>query len=481
MKYSFSLIDWIVVAAYFALILYIGFITARKKSAKEGSSKEEFLLAGRRITLPIFVATLVATWYGNILGVGEFVYNNGILAWVCFGLPYYIAAAAFAFYAAKKIRALNVHTIPEQITQSYGKYAGWLSSLIILVITIPAAYVLMLGVIIQMFTGWELWICITAGTVLSMVFLFSGGFKADVLTNSAQFVLMYAGFGALIFFASQKLGSPMTLGARLPEAHLQFFGNASWQYVLAWFIISLQTFVDPSFHQRCAAAKSQKTAQRGILISIACWAVFDSLTLLSGLYAKAYFRISDPVMAFPVVGNAVLPVFWKGIFVVSLLATVMSTLDSYAFISAATIGNDILLPIRRLRKYTGRFTTQALTRFGLAITGLAGIIMAVALPSAVDLIYRTASIAVPPLIVPLLVSYSSKYIISKRNVIILMVLSALISAFWTLGSIAAGKNMDFPLKHIISSVEPMMPGIIISLVLGMFFIRKNIVHSEKSL
>jgi predicted transglutaminase-like protease len=88
---------------------------------------------------------------------------------------------------------------------------------------------------------------------------------------------------------------------------------------------------------------------------------------------------------------------------------------------------------------------------------------------------------VPPLLVPLLVSYNSKYTISKKNVIILMALSALISAFWTLGSVAAEKQIDFPMKEIISSVEPMMPGIIISLVLGLFFIRKNIVHSEKSL
>ena len=32
----------------------------------------DFLVAGRRLTLPGFVATLVASWYGGILGVGEY-------------------------------------------------------------------------------------------------------------------------------------------------------------------------------------------------------------------------------------------------------------------------------------------------------------------------------------------------------------------------------------------------------------------------
>ena len=48
------------------------------------------------------------------------------------------------------------------------------------------------------------------------------------------------------------------------------------------------------------------------------------------------------VAAFPVLGAQELPPGLFGIFLLAMLATVMSTVDSYAFIAAATFGNDIM-------------------------------------------------------------------------------------------------------------------------------------------
>ncbi len=469
---DFESIDWIVVVIYFVIILFIGFYIARKKEETGASTADEFLLAGRKVTLPLFVGTLVATWYGNILGVGEFVYTSGLVAWVCFGLPYYIAAAIFAIFIAKKIRTANVRTIPEQLASKYGNKAGWIASLIVLIITIPAAYILMLGVLIELFSGWALWVSIIAGAVISLVYIYTGGFRADILTNSAQFVMMYLGFGVLLYFCIVEYGMPGENYSLLPKDHLKFFGGFSWQVILSWYIISFATFIDPSFHQRCAAAKSPSTAQKGILISICCWMVFDTLTLFTGFYAKMFFQPESPVMAYPVLGNAVLPVFWKGLFVVALIAAVMSTLDSYSFISAATIGHDVIKPILKLKNKGADISTKALTRFGLVFTGVLGIVMAIALPSAVQLIYKTASIAVPGLLIPLLLSYSEKKYLSNRQLIGIMLSATILATIWTAGNIA-GKKIDFPFSTIFVNIEPMIPGILLSVILASIFFKKN--------
>lgn len=465
-----TLADIVVIAVYFAAILFIGFYIARRKEKLVAASYEDYLLAGRKVTLPLFVGTLVATWYGNILGVGEFVYSSGVVAWVCFGLPYYFAAAIFAFFIAGRIRNLEVRTIPEQLEGKYGRGAGIIGSVIILIITIPAAYILMLGVLLQIFTGWPLWISIVTGTVLSLAYIYTGGFKADILTNSAQFVFMYLGFGALFFFAVAEFGFPGELPNLLPADHQSFFGGFSWQVILAWWIISLQTFVDPSFHQRCAASKDPRTARNGILISICCWMVFDFLTLMAGLYAKAYFDMENPLMAFPEIGGALLPSFWKGLFVVALLSTVMSTLDSYAFLSAATIGNDILKPIIKMKGKTN-LSDRMLVRIGLLLTGVFGILMAVALPSAVQLIYKTASIAVPGLLAPLVISYSRKFYLEPGKSVVIMLVSASVAAIWTFAG-ALGHIAGLPEKTIFSEIEPMLPGIFVSLILAFAFIKK---------
>jgi SSS family solute:Na+ symporter len=468
---TLSLIDWIIVFAYFVIILYIGFVVSKKKEDKSNSTID-FLLAGRKVTLPLFIATLVATWYGNILGMGEFIYSSGVVAWVCFAFPYYIAAFLFAIFIAKKIRESGANSIPEQITMKFGVKAGWISSLIVLVITIPAAYVLMLGVMINLFSGWDLWISIIIGVVLSLAFLYSGGFRADVFTNTAQFVIMYFGFGVLLYFTVTQLGSFSEMSAKLPEHHKDFFGGLSWQYILSWYIISMQTFVDPGFHQRCAAAESPKTAKKGILISIIFWMIFDFLTLTTGLYAKAFFVIDNPLMAYPILGESLLPAVWKGLFVISLLATIMSTLDSYAFLSAVTIGNDILKPLKKYFKILKDLTTKQLIRIGLIITSIIAVIMAISLPSAVDLIYKTSSVAVPGLIIPLLVSFSKKFTLIPRNVIIIMLSSAGISVLWTILKMI---NLNLV---IIQSTEPMIPGILLSIFLSLFFVKSTKVNYE---
>jgi SSS family solute:Na+ symporter len=262
------------------------------------------------------------------------------------------------------------------------------------------------------------------------------------------------------------------MSAKLPEQHKNIFGGLSWQYILSWFIISFQTFVDPGFHQRCAAAQSPKTAQKGILISIGFWMIFDFLTLITGLYAKVFYSIDNPIMAYPVLAETVLPSVWKGFFVISLLATIMSTLDSYAFLSAATIGNDILEPLKKHFNIFRELSTKQLIRIGLIITSVLAILMAILLPSAVDLIYKTSSVAVPGLIIPLVISYNKKLNIQAGNVIIIMLLSASVYIIWTILKIF---NVNY---WLIQSIEPMILGIITSIFLSLFFVKSVRIKNE---
>ncbi|HRP01478.1 MAG TPA: sodium:solute symporter family protein [Candidatus Kapabacteria bacterium] len=450
-----GLIDIIVIAVYFLAMVIIGLYVSKKTS---GTKKDDFLLAGRKLSLPLFVASLVATWYGSILGVGEFVYNSGVVAWISFGLPYYIAAALFGGFLAGKIRDMGFSSIPEQLEYYYGRKAGIISAIIILLITIPSAYILMLGVIIQLFSGWELWISIIFGTILSLVYLFTGGFRADIYTNSAQFILMFVGFILLFIFSYHHFGFVDENLARLPSKHLSPLGGLSWQYVLSWYIIAFQTFVDPSFHQRCAAARSPKIARNGVFISILFWALFDFLTLSAGLYAKARLPEIEPMMAFPLLGELVLPPFVKGIFVVSMLATIMSTLNSYSFISGVTIGRDLL------HKYL-KGSEEFKIRIGLLISSIMAIILAISIPSAVDLIYKTSSIAIPGLIIPLTLTYfNSKLLNSKDSITILIstTIIALIFSIYKNDLIKVG--FDF---------EPMFPAIIFAGILSIILIYKN--------
>ncbi len=461
-----STADVAVIAFFCAAVLAAGF-SVKRRGQRDAVG---FLLAGRPLTLPLFVMTLVATWYGGILGVGEFSYRYGISTWVMQGAPYYLFAGLFAWFLAPRIRASNLLTLPDKLEESYGRKTALLGSVLTLVLMTPAPYLLMLGVLLQMLFGWGLAAGILVSAAVSVSYLFTGGFRADIRTDVVEFVFMFAGFGIILPWCVAGYGGIDFLRANLPPLHLTWHGGNDAQYVVAWFFIALWTFVDPSFHQRCYAAKDGRTARRGILVSVLFWFLFDLMTAATGLYARAILPgLDEPVMAYPMLAERVLPPVAKGLFFAGILATIMSTLNTTAFVSAQTIGRDIVM-----RLSPGwRLDTAAMhdggdgraafwTRVGLIAALALSIPMAMLIPSVIGLWYTVGTVTIPGLIVPVLTAYSKRWRLPARDAFRSMAGGWLTSTgWWVAGLLSAGLlNAGRPLF----GVEPIYPGLAVSLL-----------------
>ena len=439
------------------LILYVGLLIGFGfyRTKQSGKDPEDFLLAGRKLSLPGFVVTLVATWYGGILGIGENTYSYGIQTWFIFALPYYIFAILFAFLIAGRINETKFISIPDQFHGRFGKTAGVVSALYILFLASPAPYILSIGILLQFTTGLSFGLSLLMATGLSLSYIWIGGFKAVVRTDGLQFGFMFVGFLLLLIFSMKSSGPLSELV--LPVSHLNITGGASIQYIVVWFFIALWTFVDPGFYQRCAAAKSPQTAKKGILISIGFWFIFDMLTLSTGLYAKALLTAGDPLFAYPRLGAMVLPPLAYGIFITGLLATIMSTIDSLGLISAITFGRDILWRIQSptsTDKLKWNNESTIFVRKGLIITAFIALILAFSIPSVVKLWYGLGSILVPGLVLPFLISFKNNR--PKENILLMMVSPVLVSIFWIL----LGKLLNgYPF-----GLEPFYPGILTSVL-----------------
>jgi SSS family solute:Na+ symporter len=403
--------------------------------------------------------TLVSTWYGGILGVGEFSYRYGISNWVIQGVPYYIFAVVFAFLLAKRIRASNLITIPDKLHHEYDLNTALLGSVLTFILMTPAPYILMLAVLLQLVSGWSFVLCLLVGTVATTAYLLFGGFRSDVYTDVFEFMLMFAGFSVILPFAWMKFGGPEFIQSHVPPLHLTWNGGNSLQFVLVWFFIALWTLVDPSFHQRCYAAQSGKVAQQGILISILFWFVFDAMTATAGLYARAALPgLRQPVDAYPLLAEAVLPPVAKGLFYIGMLATIMSTLNTLAFVSATTIGRDIVWRIRGRRADS---SDTDFTRWGLVATAILSIVLALSIPSVIKLWYTIGTVIIPGLLVPLVTSYFEKWKAPARYAFFSMLLGWLTSSVWLLigWTQQIGGSEYYPW-----GIEPMYPGLLVSVL-----------------
>ncbi len=443
------ILEIIPVLVYLVAILFLGFWK------KKGSdSEEDFILGGRQLTLIPFIATLVTTWYGGILGVGEFTYLYGISNWIVFGVPYYIFAILFAFFFAPKIQATPYLSIPDQFYAHFGKTGGILSSIFTFFMVLPAPYVLMVGFLIHWISGWSLWICVIIGAFFSMIYVLTGGFRAVVRTDKLQFLLMFGGFIILFAVMVEKFGGMTFLQTHLPEIHLTWDGGNSPEYILVWFFIATWTFVDPGFHQRCYAAKSPKIARNGILISVVFWFVFDFLTTSTGLYARALLieQNISPTLSFPILGHQFLPPLLSGLFLTGLLATIMSTVDSFSLLSAITIGHDLFKKNRK--------STLADLRLGLIITAVVSIALAIAVPSVIEIWLLLGNVFIPPMLLPLVACYYPRINPGRPWVIANLTLSFAAAFGWLLISIAQSPALNE--LYFFQNMPPMYPGLLVS-------------------
>ena len=434
-----------------ALAVYAAALLAIGRSTRT-TARLDYLLAGRRLTTGPFVATLVATWYGGVLGVGEYSYRFGISNWLVMGVPYYLAALLFAFALAKRARSSAALSIPDQLRAVYGPVAGRVGALLVLLMAIPAAYVLMLGDLLGIYLGVPLVLAVVAGTAFTIVYVAAGGFRSVVSTNILQFVLMYLGFIVVLPVALHHAGGLGAVWAALPAANRSWDGGLGVQAVVVWYFIAMQTLVEPTFYQRCYAAETPAVARRGVLISVAFWVLFDFLTTFTGLTARALMpSLANPVLSYPELGRLVLPSAANALFAVGLFATVMSTAHSYLFLAAATIGHDVAPEL------AAKVDERRWTIAGLALTGAAAIALALALRSVVAIWHDVGSIVTSALLLPLALSHGpERFRFGARWAAPAIAATALVATGWIL----ARTDGRYPL-----GLEPIFPALAVSVVL----------------
>ena len=231
----------------------------------------------------------------------------------------------------------------------------------------------------------------------------------------------------------------------------------SLTFIIVWFLIALWTFADPGFHQRCYAAKSGNVAMKGILISIFFWALFDFLTTSTGLFSKAVLQnLENPVLAFPLFAEKVLPAGVKGIFYAALFATIISTQISFLFLSGTTIGRDFIF---RIKNDVNELNLKHYTIIGLIISGSLAILLAYFIPSVIEIWYTIGSLFIPGIILPVISAYYPKIRIEKKFILVEMISALAMSTTWLF------IRESFSSVKIINEIEPMLVGLILAFII----------------
>lgn len=443
------IIFFLITFSTFAFVLW-GNIKKKKFDSKEESFLD-IMLMGRKLTLPMFVATLVATWYGGIFGVSQIAFENGIFNFVSQGFFWYITYIIFAFFIIDKIKDYKAMTLPDLIGQMFGPKSNKMAAVMNVFNLIPIAYTISIGLLLKMLFGVSLPVGIILGVIFVLSYSLVGGFRSVVFSDIFQFFVMV--ISVFSVFAISYFTYGTTPFSNLPDSYFHPMGTFGFFETLVWGLIALSTLVDPNFYQRCFAADCFKTAKKGILVSTVIWIFFDLSLTFGAIYAKATIPEANSEYGYFLYSLQLLPVGLKGFFLAGICATVLSTLDSYIFLAGSTIAYD-LVP----EKLKGKI---AIHHMGILFVALISIALAMVFEGDIKNVWKTlGSISSSALLIPVIFGHLFKGKLTDNGFIFASSLGAIVTIYWRL----SGLKYDLGIDEIYPGMAAASIGILFTLI-----------------
>jgi SSS family solute:Na+ symporter len=399
---AISGIDLGIVALYVLMMLGVGYYVHRKSP-----SFEEYLIAGRGMTTPILVCTLASTYYGLdvLFGTSELAYNDGVVAFFGYSemsLGIYVFAA---FALSRRLRDAKFKSLPEILERYYGKSAGVLGALSSILYSVPALSLFALGRITEVIFGIDAQVgALLLGSV-ALLYTLWGGLWAVAITDTVQFIIMCVTLAIAIPMLMSEVGGFEAVAASAPASHFAIFGGIPFWLMIACAATGISILVDPGFYQRIFASGNYRQARNAMLISVVIWLGYDWLVTAGGMLAGA--AVAQGILPSDMHSNDALlmavthalPVGLTGLFLAGVLATSMSTIDSYSLVAGANFSYDLYRPLRKPDATDAELVKM--TRIGVVASWLIGYALAFMFSRLLSLWVFNASLLTSTVLVPI--------------------------------------------------------------------------------
>jgi Na+/proline symporter len=165
---------------------------------------------------------------------------------------------------------------------------------------------------------------------------------------------------------------------------------------------ALSVFVEPAIYQRIFAAESRRAVVVALLIGIVLWGAYDWITTVLGMSARAAGIDAEPRYALLTLVIGQLPVGLIGLFVAGVVATGMSTIDSYLLIAGGNLAYDLYRPL--LNPRISDAALLRLTRWSIVIACAVSVAFALFFTSVVSAWVFMAAMLVGTAFVPVVVA-----------------------------------------------------------------------------
>ncbi len=372
----------------FALYLGVLAVLAIRAARTAGESETEYYLAGRSLGPLVVALSAVASgrsaWL--LLGMTGLAFTHGVSA-VWF-LPGYILAELLLFLGpGPRLRRATGEkgdvTVGDYFASRFPERARPLQVLFaVTMVVFLTAYVSgqMVGgtKAVHHALGGEpatLVPSLAGIGLIVLLYVVLGGFKAVSWTDVAQGALMLLALVVLPAIAVWEIGGVRAMLARLGPMADPLFKGGPW--VVTGLAVGLGSPGQPHLLVRYMSIDDPGRLRSTAVIGTVWNVVMGWGALFIGLAARVIFEqeasVIDSDKVFPILAGDLLPAFLFGLVLASLLAAVMSTVDSQVLVVASALTRDLRralglreLPPRRAA-LAGRLISTALVVLAVGI------------------------------------------------------------------------------------------------------------------
>lgn len=388
MNITLTTLDNLVIGAFMILAVLIGYHYS--KAAKD---MESFYLGNHSLPWSLTVGTLFSTWYGGVGTVGTIEYASiyGVSCWLIWSVTSHMGRIPLALWVGPKIHVRTAITVPDLLHSVYGRGVALLGAFFMFIYCVRLGEVTAAGFIGQAAWGVKPVLAGTLAVAFVVLITVLGGLMGVAVMDMVHFWIMMVVICVVMPINWHSVGgwSGIAQGLSSTPKLLDPYGGFSFMKGLMLVLLAFGVYADPAFYQRFSAANSPKAGRRALLTCLVIWIAFDLVLVMTGLIVKVKYPNIPPAEGYIQLVFHTLPVGLRGLFIVAIFGAIISALCGYYLTGGATLANDFYA---RIKGDVSQKRIVFLTRCGVVVVAVLGLLIAFRFPTAQDAMIFTSSI-----------------------------------------------------------------------------------------
>ena len=399
----------------FIILVYIGvlFGISWYVKHKAAASAEAYVLAGRKLTTPLIMVSIVGLAVGgaSTIGVAEQAYKVGLSAgW--YTAAWGIGAIVMGLTVAKKYRQLNITTVPELLERYYDRrsmIAGIgcqvLVQLVIMSLQYVAGGAILAALMPNIFTP------VTGMLTSAVVFIgitLIGGMWSASQSNVLNVTLQYIGITVAAFLILGMAGGIDVVAIQAPSiTSMDLISGVGPMTIITWIVVLITVNVSlQAIIQISLGAEDVQTARKGFIIGGLVMHACRFHRRSPRCHRRRNVSAISPTTALPKLIMSLNP--WiAGVTLASLWAADVSTACNLLLSAATLYSHDIhkqfIDPNMSDKKY------MTVTRISVLLLGLLTLGFALTISGIISTLMAGLSLMTAFAVIVLMTMYAPKY------------------------------------------------------------------------